>query len=287
MCGLAGYTGITGAFTRLALTASLGRGIDQRGGHAAGFLTGNSNGVSCQRILGEWKKAPIEFIKEAASGEMCMMHARFATCGKHKVNEAHPFTIRRDGQVVLWGAHNGMIIDAWESADLNDRKIRVDSQEIFELMADGDLKGLRDLTGYGVITWVEAKNPGVVCMARLTEDSDFCAMTVKEGGLVWASTQEIVTGAIEKARLTPGTEFSMPDIGRVYKLLPEGVYWTGKRGIRVMPPVYEKPEPIRLEDIFDLEGLKLEDLDEDDLKELEEWGYQEVIDPEEFKRLGL
>ncbi len=115
MCGLSGYAGIS-PDKRVKLIEVLGEGIDDRGGHAAGYvsLTGN---VSYARRIGRWEDSRSRFIRGAAQGAVCMMHARFATCGdRDDVVQAHPFAIQREGGTVLWGAHNGMIHNARASA---------------------------------------------------------------------------------------------------------------------------------------------------------------------------
>src|SRR4051812_41108202 len=144
MCGLAGFAGIKNVETRTALVWTLGMGIDERGGHAAGFVSLGEQ-LRCHKKLGYWLSAKNRFVEAAASGPICMLHARYATCGKQTIEEAHPFAIQRDGRTRLYGAHNGVVYNAWESAKSHGRKIQVDSQEIFECIADGNIKALQKL----------------------------------------------------------------------------------------------------------------------------------------------
>ena len=220
MCGLAGHIGIADNSRRFYLTLGLARGIDTRGGDAAGFLTVNRGGVKRSRVACEWKRAGHKFLQAAASGStVCMMHARYATCGKRESSShAHPFEIERRGSPILWGAHNGTAPGAWASANRNDRSniVEVDSQEIFELIADEDFDGIRKMRGYGMATWVEAKNPSLVKMCMLSDYADICVVAVKGGGLAWASTPKILDDALNFSRLDLGEVLEM-EPGRIYE----------------------------------------------------------------------
>ncbi len=164
-------------------------------------------------------------------GDMCIMHARWATCGNKKnQDQAHPFEIKRDGRTKLFGAHNGIIWNADESAKANGRKYTVDSKELFELMADGDVDGIQDLDGYGVITYfIPGSNH--INMIRLSEHSEIVVVSLKTGGLAWASTWDILSDALDFAELEAEYDFQVPDIGRVYQIRESGVYKTSVEGI--------------------------------------------------------
>jgi hypothetical protein len=235
MCGLAGFAGVQAdEYAKLMLVFELAIGIDLRGGDAAGYVSlSEKEGLKYAKRVGTWVHAKPRFFESAASGEMCMMHARFATCGSKGYNDAHPFAIRRNGKVVLWGAHNGMIPDAWDSAKKHKRDCNVDSKELFELLADKNYAGIQDMTGYGVITWIEAENPTHVKMARLTEDSDIVVVALKEGGIVWGSTMSIVQSAVESAELNIRCVYTLNDIGRVYQMQSDGVYQTACTDVKL------------------------------------------------------
>ena len=217
MCGLAGYSGIVSSFDRQNIVFELGWGIDDRGGDAAGFVTVSHTLRYCKRV-GMWSGAKNRFIKAAATGHLTMMHSRWATCGVKSLSEAHPFVIRRNGKTVLYGAHNGIIYDAWESAKKNGRNIEVDSQEIFELIADGKFAEIAELGGYGVLTWIYANNPTVVNIVRMTKNSEIEAAKLKSGGIVWASTSKILRAAVKSANLEIEVEYDLKEIGTVYQI---------------------------------------------------------------------
>lgn len=235
MCGLSGFVGLNvDKQTKLMLVLGLADGIDDRGGHACGYAAiTETKDVNYARKSGVWIRSRLRFINKAAE-EISMMHARYATCGnKEDPDNAHPFAIRRNGRVVLWGAHNGMVPDAFESAKKRGRKINVDSQEIFELLADEDYAGIQNLSGYGVVTWIDADHRDHVKIARLSSQSEIRVVSIKGGGIVWASTWKILSNALQLADLEADKEFKLTDIGRVYEIRPDGVYLTGQTGVKV------------------------------------------------------
>ncbi len=192
MCGLAGFSGIKDVKRRTCLAYALGIGIDSRGGHAAGFVSvdtaASGKAPRMSKRIGTWAKASNKFIYAAGSGEVAMMHSRFATCGKpDDIRNAHPFLIRRKGDAVLYGVHNGVIGETKESAKLHGRDWSVDSKEVFELLADGNLKAIQELDGYGVLNWITPES-GVVNMAKLSDKGDFVACTLSTGGIALGIT---------------------------------------------------------------------------------------------------
>lgn len=228
MCGVAGFAGLkSDNNSKILLTYALGWGIDSRGGHASGFVSVNGR-INVGKKLGKWQDAKDKFVFSAASGEVAMLHARWATCGKRGVDEAHPFTIRRNDKSVLYGIHNGVVYNGFESAKKHGRKILVDSQEIFHLLADGNIKGINDLDGYGVINYVLPEDPRCVRMVRLSSSSDFYACHIKTGGIVWASTERIVIEALETAELESDGEYKLDEIGTVYELRPDEILKSNK-----------------------------------------------------------
>lgn len=235
MCGLAGFAGIKDYKTRLVLTTALTvKGIESRGGHAAGYVAiTEKHGIRYGRKVGPWSKARTRFLKSAASGDMCLMHSRYATCGKKDVTSAHPFAIHRKGKVVLWGAHNGMIPDAWDCAKAHNRVCNVDSQEVFELIADGEYETIQKLMGYGVLTWVEANDPTCIKLVRLSKNSDMEIVSVKGGGIVWASTWKILSEALKAAGLEGEYKYHVEEVGRVYEIKNDIVLKTDVTGIHL------------------------------------------------------
>lgn len=238
MCGLSGFIGIRGldSAARHSLVFALGAGIDTRGGHAAGFavIHGKEATPHVGHRLGEWKASKLKFRRPVAESRIAMMHARYATCGKRTQSEAHPFEIRRNGQPILWGAHNGVLWNADQSAKKNNRKYDVDSREFFELLADNDVAGIQALEGYGMVTWIQADDLNHVYFAKLSSDADFFIAKLDQGGAVWGSTQKIVNEALKQASLSAKDYWPLDEVGRVYRIgANTGVVATNRDGIKV------------------------------------------------------
>lgn len=231
MCGLAGMSGVKSADARLKLVISLGGGIDARGGHAAGYVTlpsaTSGAGVKMAKRIGTWDKAALRFSFAAARGEATMMHSRFATCGsKDNVEHAHPFAIKRDGKSVLYGAHNGVISGTYLSAREHQRDHTVDSKEVFELLADGDIAAIRKLEGYGVLTWITPES-GDINLVRLSKNADLVVAKLKgDNGYAYASTWTILSKALAFAGLEAEHTMNVDAVGQVFHIRPSGM-WLG------------------------------------------------------------
>lgn len=234
MCGLAGFIGLNiTKEQKLMLVLGLADGIDDRGGHSSGYVSITDNDLKYARKSGAWVRSRLRFI-EGATGDISLMHARYATCGsKEAENNAHPFAIRRNGRVVMWGAHNGQMPTAWESAKKNGRTINVDSEEIFQLLADKNYDGIREMTGYGVVTWIDSDHRDRVNLLRLSQHSDICVFSIKGGGIVWASTSKILNNALKFADLESDGEFEIKDIGRIYYIDANGLFKSDITDIQV------------------------------------------------------
>ncbi len=242
MCGIAGYVGMS-ELHREDFVNQAGVGIDNRGGDSSGYLSVNraTQEFVVGKRVGTWSDSKWKFRRRAAAGDLLIAHARWATCGvKTKQEQAHPFEIVRNGEVKLRGAHNGCIWNAKESCVANGRPFTVDSKELFELMVDGDVEAIRELEGYGVITW---HIPGTdhVNMVRLSDTSEICVVKLYGGGVAWASTWEILKDALEHAGLEAEAEYQIPIIGMVYQFKDTGVYRTTVTGIcfDTKPQVWE------------------------------------------------
>jgi predicted glutamine amidotransferase len=234
MCGIAGYHGVSEEYMRQMLAWSLGSMIDLRGGHAAGFLSITSDGTPLHgRKLGTFADANDRFYRRIARGPIAMLHARFATCGRGGVGEAHPFEIRRGGRPVLWGAHNGVLRGTDETAKAYGRKHDVDSRELFELLADDKMKEINGLTGYGVVQWVEANSPDAVYLCRLSDDSDLRVVKLSDGSVVWASTLYAIEDAVKIAGLEIENEIDCGITGMVYRVADGWVTKTRRKDFTV------------------------------------------------------
>lgn len=225
MCGIAGFTGINqDSETRYKLTVALAYGIDTRGGHASGFVAMKGKETRMYRRIGPWMTSGHRFFNAAASADVAMMHARFATHGhKDAVTNAHPFAVKRNGVTVLYGAHNGVLNGTAESAGKNGRKHTVDSLEFFELLADKAYESIRsDIGGYGVVSWMVPGSP-IIRLCRLSSSSDLEVAAIRGGGIVYGSTKKIVDEACRFADLRIKHYLDCDKVGQVFRVSPFGV----------------------------------------------------------------
>lgn len=232
MCGISGFHSVKDSEARFKLVSALGREIDQRGYAMAGFVASTEeDDLIFSRKQGSWKAASDEFLMSAAHGDMCMMHSRAPGFGA-PVTDAHPFPIVRDDEVVLWGAHNGNFNEAWTCAKEHNRPCTVDSQELFELIADKDWDLLNSYNGWGIAEWVTADNIREVKLSRLSQYSDLVAVSLNEGGTVWASTWQILKDGLRAANLTVKDQYIINDVGRVYVVNEKGLFPTENNRVR-------------------------------------------------------
>lgn len=255
MCGLAGYVGIAEKH-RLALVLGLGEGADDRGGHAAGYVGIEGQYLRLRHRIGTWRDADADWLVTASETTTLLMHARWATCGnKNDVRQAHPFQIKRNGKTVLYGAHNGMLWGAEESAYENGRKFTVDSREMFELLADKNYAGIESFDGYGVAMWVRPDEYHTVNLVRLSEESEIVAVKAA-GGVVWASTEKILVEALAAARVDEESiePLDLSQIGKVYEITAHGANLSlYKQGFRVQDMMTAFTSPANFPSCFDLD----------------------------------
>lgn len=220
MCGIGGYVNVTDPHARRMLTFGLGLGIDARGGDAAGYVSIPDDGgtVRYGRVIGEFAEASPRFWRAASTGAISMLHARFATHQNAKdVRCAHPFALKRGGRTVLYGAHNGVMSSAYESAAEHGRHVTVDSLELFELLADEAHAEINQQNGWGVISWIRADDKRAIRLCVLSDGGSLYVCKTKCGAVVYGSTKSIVDTALDMAEMTAAAHYKH-ETGAVYAI---------------------------------------------------------------------
>jgi hypothetical protein len=234
MCGLSGYHGLEHVELglRVSIFMALGEGSDRRGGHAAGLAAFSKGDTTpfIRKKLGDamsYDDECLAFVDLGSRHETLLLHTRYATTEARSVNDAHPFTIVRDGAPVLHGMHNGIIYNARDMAKRHERPYTVDSLEMFEILADAlasnDFTTFSKLQGYGVIVWMTAAEPECIHFCRLTDDGDLVIAALKGGGIMWASTKHILDAGLKAGGLEVD-HFYKIETGMVYKAYDGKLY---------------------------------------------------------------
>jgi predicted glutamine amidotransferase len=162
--------------------------MDERGGSGWGvhFPSTTIKGV------GEaWNNIPFE---QLAREPVMYGHTRYPTVGDERIDNSHPFEHRH-----IVGAHNGSVWNHRELERRYKRSFNVDSQHIFEHLAD-DLP-VKDIEGYGTIEWMDRRDEQCIHLARWN-NGDLSLWKLDKGGWVWASTSFAVQTALEAVHLS-------------------------------------------------------------------------------------
>ena len=206
MCGIMGYvrTG-SSQIRRRELLEELMRGIETRGRHAAGAaclglghnVWGRAPGTASQFVRGKWWAKMMD-----ANPRLLIGHARFATHGSPQQNKNnHPF-VSDDGRWMV--IHNGVLNDD-VAVDIPPRG-ECDSELILRML---DERGLERT----VAAMEQFRRSSFACMAIDTAERRLYAwrndgnplvvadLSSQIGGIVIASTEQILRAAIVRARL--------------------------------------------------------------------------------------
>lgn len=206
MCGIAGYFANTNKPSKAIRKAlkSLAVSMEERGNQSWGC----TDGQNIVRRVGPISRAFNQVGLPPALPRNFALHTRWATTGKVKEGNSHPFLIP-DRVAPIIGMHNGIISN---HATLNRqyrRSCRVDSMHIFQHIREH--LPLTDLEGYGTIVYRQGDswfigtfNGGELAMAHTRE------------GFVFASTFK----ALDKALTVAGLSDSARDV----KLHDDTVY---------------------------------------------------------------
>jgi hypothetical protein len=181
--------------------------MEERGAHSWGYMTeahtmkglgAITSGLTIPRNL------PSSFA----------LHTRYATTGARVVGNSHPFTQTGERGTVV-GVHNGIIANHAElNRDLK-RSLVVDSQHIFQHLAEG--RKLNDLEGYGAIVY---QTNGEWYIGRFN-DGDM-NVVVTSAGILFASTRRALEDACNLAGLKTQRWLKVHN-DTVYRITPDGL----------------------------------------------------------------
>jgi hypothetical protein len=130
--------------------------------------------------------------------------------------------------------HNGMLTGTHASAYRNHRSHTVDSRELYELLASGEIAAIRNLSGYGTLQWAYNGSADVY-LCRLTDSADLEVCQLRDGGLVWGSTKRIVTDALDICGLALDYWYEPLAVGRTARVTDGVITYSGLDGLMVKP----------------------------------------------------
>jgi len=132
-----------------------------------------------------------------------ILHTRLATHGSTKDNRNNHPVISPDKQVAL--VHNGVIYNHEAVREIlkDDIAFDVDTAVIPALIEeDPTLASLINLDGDAAVAWFDARNNGVLNLARL-EHSPLVIAQVEDGSLIFASTEDLLWRTLIQLDITP------------------------------------------------------------------------------------
>lgn len=194
MCGLFGYSFHTqpGKNQLRSMMTALMLNNDRRGGKGWGMFLPKNNQVmrGVTSIAKGWGDRSWWWLDQP----MLLAHTRYPSIGAVKKANSHPF---RKGHIV--GAHNGCLSNHSELNKLYERKFEVDSEHIFQHLAEG--KEMYDVEAYGAITWVDQKDNAQEIKVCKFNNGILSVWRVENHGIVYSSEADAVEEALDIAGL--------------------------------------------------------------------------------------
>ena len=202
MCGILGFTKYTASPQQLLMVSVMADKMVDRGRQS----WGSTDGITVKKFteaisVANWSQG---HFMEPSQGHLqtLLVHTRASSHGAITVENAHPhIAVSADAMHMIVGVHNGTIVEDSMVAH-NTKKFEVDSQMIFDMLVNN--VPTKDLEGTGVLVYMHDENS--LRMLRFNSTNLYVARDLSTGGLIWASTQEAVLKAAQRAGVELGSE---------------------------------------------------------------------------------
>lgn len=220
MCGIAGVLNVgfgvnTSKFIDDALVTSMVRGVD-----SAGMFQVDSKGKiylhkeAVDALTFKYDKMTRQFVKDTEKSRATVLHVRAATQGKITLNNAHPFTVYKNGVSPLVGVHNGSL-NNW-STKPDGKQFEVDSKWALHHIAQNGGAAFKDIHGPFAFVWAEDGVRDKVFMARNNDRPLHLLFTKGRRSMLFASEAGMLAWLAERNRLDVEDAILVMSPGKLY-----------------------------------------------------------------------
>lgn len=217
MCGIAGFSlSKNSKINSKKLANALLCGIESRGNQASGYAW--QDGVSSGMYKSNVRGSSLSLKGMPRNADTVILHTRYATHGSVKVMaNNHPVT-SPDNNIAL--VHNGVIYNHQRvRTELGYTLPEVDTSVIPAILQKHGVDRLDMLDGDASIAWLDERENGTLRVGRFSHSPLFVAQ-VRDGSLVFASTETILLAALKRIRA---------DVVYLHNV-PEKVLYTVRQG---------------------------------------------------------
>jgi predicted glutamine amidotransferase len=244
MCGIAGFSLANNSkINARKLSRELFRQIESRGSQASGFAWQKGtkeSGIYKKDVAG----SQIRLKGLPKNADSVILHTRLATHGTIRdMANNHP-VISPNKEIAL--VHNGVIYNHnIVRKHVTGELPEVDTSVIPAALEQQGLQGLEMIEGDAAIAWLDQGTRGVLHLARL-EHSPMAIAHVKDGSLVFASTEALLEKALQKAKIEIDWIMTIQEHTKISVVKGVVTEWTNAPKLNVM---YE--QPTRYTSIYD------------------------------------
>lgn len=205
MCGIAGFSlKQNSSVNARVLAHALLSQIESRGSHASGFAFTSGTALGYYKNAVRGGQLPLRTMPRDA--KTVILHTRFSTHGSETDNRNNHPVMSPDGNIAL--THNGVIsnhdtVRRGFSPQIQAALPEVDTSVIPTLLQEGSYRDFNKLGGYAAVAWLVKGEENLLHLGRL-KNSPVAWTQLQDGSFVYASTKQLLQGALRQAGLWHG-----------------------------------------------------------------------------------